>query len=78
MKDMDKFIAQQRLLYPLSDESVRKLTEGMEEVFAPKAVFRCMKEVAIRMFGRQRRIGRSFVERVCAMSPCGSCRPVKS
>ena len=24
---MDKFIAQQRLLYPLSDESVLKLTE---------------------------------------------------
>ena len=39
MKDMDKFIAQQRLLYPLSDESVRKLTEGMEEVFAPKGSF---------------------------------------
>jgi hypothetical protein len=29
MKDMDKFIAQQRLLYPLSDESVLKLTERM-------------------------------------------------
>ena len=39
MKDMDKFIAQQRLLYPLSDESVLKLTEGMEEVFAPKGSF---------------------------------------
>lgn len=36
---MDKFIAQQRLLYPLSDESVLKLTEGMEEVFAPKGSF---------------------------------------
>ena len=39
MKDMDKFIAQQRLLYPLSDESVLKLTERMEEVFAPKGSF---------------------------------------
>ena len=36
---MDKFIAQQRLLYPLSDESVLKLTERMEEVFAPKGSF---------------------------------------
>ena len=36
---MDKFIAQQRLLYPLSDESVLKLTERMEEVFAPKVIF---------------------------------------
>ena len=39
MKDMDKFIAQQRLLYPLSDESVLKLTERMEEEFAPKGSF---------------------------------------
>ena len=39
MKDMDKFIAQQRLLYPVSDESMRLLTEGMEEVFAPKGSF---------------------------------------
>ena len=36
---MDKFIAQQRLLYPLSDESVLKLTERMEEVIAPKGSF---------------------------------------
>ena len=36
---MDKFIAQQRLLYPVSDESMRLLTEGMEEVFAPKGSF---------------------------------------
>lgn len=55
MKDMDKFIAQQRLLYPLSDESVLKLTEGMEEVFAPKGVFRCMKEIVIRMSGSSKK-----------------------
>ncbi len=36
---MDKFIAQQRFLYPVSDESMRLLTEGMEEVFAPKGSF---------------------------------------
>ena len=36
---MDKFIAQQRLLYPVSDESMRLLAEGMEEVVAPKGSF---------------------------------------
>ena len=53
MKDMDKFIAQQRLLYPLSDESVLKLTEGMEEMFAPKGSFPV--EIVIRMSGSSKK-----------------------
>ena len=36
---MDKFIEQQRLLYPLSDEAIRKLTDEMEEVSIPKGGF---------------------------------------
>ncbi|RHO71456.1 Crp/Fnr family transcriptional regulator [Parabacteroides sp. AF48-14] len=39
MKDLDHFIAQQRLIYPLSDEAIRKLTDEMEEVFIPKGGF---------------------------------------
>ena len=33
---MDKFIEQQRLIYPMSDEAIRLLIDEMDEVSFPK------------------------------------------
>ena len=76
---MDKFIAQQRLLYPLSDESVLKLTERMEEVFAPKGSFPVYEgDRDPYVWFVKEGLARSFVGGICATSPYGSCRRAKS
>lgn len=39
MNNLDHFIEQQRLIYPLSDDTVRILTDELEEIAMPKGSF---------------------------------------